>query len=439
MFGKEFLVDLDYAQAVVDALESKNEDFFEGKWQGLKLENIFQEEDSLRVQGVESDQSSSDSVGAIVHIEGGLTHKPRPCTGLSSYLEIRQVMTELANMDNVSTVVMMLDTPGGMAYQCFETARAIREVMDETGTKLVAYVDGVYGANSAGYALASVAHEVISNPDAEIGSIGVVRTIINDLPKEIAEGSQVRFITYGKKKRPFNEDGTLTEAFFDEAETRVQELGVQFDAHVASYRALSEEEVKSLEADSFPALKALDLGLIDQVMERGEFMSYLNTLLKDKETEKLTDKANAEQLEALQSQMTEMASQLEAQVQMNKELSAEKDEMATLVKGVLAEREQEAKDELEASLEEYSFISDKAGMTAILFKNAEEDRKVILEAFASAKVEEDKAEDIDLPDEMTSKVSEDMEEADDEASEEFSGNLSYIALAAKKFQTQKGE
>lgn len=431
LYDKPALVSADYANAVIEALNNKDMSFF--------MKEDGEEVAELRVKPLFAapEQSPSNQIGVMVSIEGGLTHKPAPCSGLSSYVQLRRVMEELNADPTISTVVMEMDTPGGMAYQCFETARYIRELFDQSGKKLITYVDGVYGANSAGYALASIADEVIANPDAHVGSIGVVVGIRNTLPKDIKDGVEIKHITFGSKKRPFTAEGNLTKEFIASLEEQVNELGQQFLTHVATFRPLSEDQVQKLEAESFIAAKALELGLVDKVMERDEFLSYLNEVIQEtnKETITLSHETLAAQ-EQLMEQMSEMSKLVSELKSSNDVLTADNKKLASALEAVIAERaEAKLKEEIEAietSLASFEFIADKAAMASTLHSMTEEQRSSVLSVFEAAgeKVASIDETDVELKEMMgrtSSKVETEVSE------EEFDANVLAAQMLAQKY------
>lgn len=74
------------------------------------------------------------------------------------------------NAPNVDRIVMLFDSPGGVVSGLGEAAEAIR-----ASTKpVIAYVTGI--SASAAYWLASQASEIVMDPSASVGSIGVVAT-----------------------------------------------------------------------------------------------------------------------------------------------------------------------------------------------------------------------------------------------------------------------
>lgn len=215
---------------------------------------------------------------AMIEVSGALTYKSTfwqaLCGGISYQQLLREVNTVSAR-DDVNTIVLMVDSGGGHAFNCFSTARQMREIADNSGKKLIAYVDGL--AASAAYALTCVCHEVIIPQDGEAGSIGVVVKLQDRSEKDKKDGVKNIFITGGKDKVPFDEDGAFKESYLADIQKRVDSLYNNFVSHVATYRSLSEDVVRATEAKVFSAEEALDIGLVDKIMETDQFFNYLTT------------------------------------------------------------------------------------------------------------------------------------------------------------------
>jgi ClpP class serine protease len=145
---------------------------------------------------------------------------------------------------------------------------------DAAGVKIYAYVDGM--AASAGYALASAAHEVIMNPDAECGSIGVVVRLVNQNKRLEEEGITVKYITAGASKVPFADDGTYRPDYISDIQIKIDSLYTNFVEHVADMRNISADVVRGTDAKMFTSSDCLRLGLVDKVMEGEEFYTYLS-------------------------------------------------------------------------------------------------------------------------------------------------------------------
>lgn len=192
-----------------------------------------------------------------------------------SHQMVREQMKSLVDA-GAKTVVMDMDTPGGIAHMAFESARYIRDLADDNGIKLISYVSSQ--SFSAGMVYSAVAHEIISNPSAEVGSIGVRVKLRNTNGALKNMGIEDVYITAGENKVPFDSDGNFTEEYKKEVKESVLELYEEFTDHVAMYRGLSKEDVIKLGANSFSSKKALENGLVDKVMTLEDFKSYLEEI-----------------------------------------------------------------------------------------------------------------------------------------------------------------
>lgn len=201
---------------------------------------------------------------AVIRITGPLTHHAEwwfdSYDAISSRLD-----AALAATPRPTSIVMVLDTPGGDASGCFELAASMRKRCEAARVPLVAYVEGM--ACSAGYALACAADRIVSSPSSIVGSIGVVTGIVDYTGALAMCGVKVRLIKSGARKT----DGSPYEPTSREAEDSIQGLidGLAglFFAHVASSRpkAGGVDGVAALEAGVFLGAQGVSLGLVDEV------------------------------------------------------------------------------------------------------------------------------------------------------------------------------
>lgn len=304
---------------------------------------------------------NSDTKVGIVELQGPLTYMHyEPICGDSptSYQSlVADFETLLAQ--GAKTIVLDTDSPGGEAYAVFETARNLRKMADEKGAKIITYVDGM--AASAAYALGSIADEIIVNPSAEVGSIGVVVRLRNTNKAMKKMGVEDTYVYAGKSKIPFDKDGDFTEEFLNDLQEKVDMLYGEFISHVAQMRGMEDADVKNTEAKTFLPDKAIQLGLADKVMEVEEFYSYLSTManngndsrmLTKRFLSKQEDAAKMQELvelqaahEALTAQFTEMESKLQTALN----ALAEKDAALTSVQTQLTDFQEQAKAAAEAA------------------------------------------------------------------------------------------
>ncbi len=280
----------------------------------------------------------------------------------SSYQQIVDDFDKLCSM-GAKTIVMDVDSPGGMAYGMAETGRYLRKKADERGVQLVAYVDGL--SASAAFGLSVAAHEIIANPDAELGSVGVVVKLRNMNKAMNNAGVEDTYIYAGDSKIPFKEDGSFREDFLADIQYKVDALYQQFTEYVADMRGIDVGVVKSTQAKVLLAQDAIGIGFADKVMTREDFSNYLADLVekpmrfsfksKGENKNMTTDVIEQEAVASLQAEFeaavaknTELAAALTAQ---NDAFEAAQAQAAELQKAVAAAQEQIAQMQAAAAKE----------------------------------------------------------------------------------------
>lgn len=217
---------------------------------------------------------------AWININGALTAKPTiysmMCGGCS-YSDLAKAASDIAEDPSISHVVLNLSSSGGQAYSCFDTAKYMKDTLKSAGKKIITYVDGTMA--SAAYALGCIGDEIIMNPDAQAGSIGVVIALHDEHLKEEMEGEKTIYIYAGESKVPFAEDGSFKQEFLDDLQADVNYTYGKFTSHVAEMRGLTEEAVIATQAKVFKTPDAISLGLADKEMTTFEFADYLSALI----------------------------------------------------------------------------------------------------------------------------------------------------------------
>lgn len=307
---------------------------------------------------------------------------------MASYQRIEEDFDTLIEDPSVNTIVLAVNSPGGEAYGAFETANYMREKADAAGKVIVAYVDGL--AASAGYVLSSAAHEIISNPFAEVGSIGVVVKLQNINKMKERAGIEETYIYAGDNKVPFNADGSFQEDFLEDIQNKVYSLYDEFVKHVASLRSLSDAEVRDTQAKTFGSEEAMSLGLIDKVMTRDAFLSsYLPNIVQDKGTKEMLIKSKPETKEFQENMSENSELDVEMVASLNAELAKAKEAIAQLNQ----EKEDAKISALAAELAELSFLENTKELAAAFVKmGAEADVfKSSMDAMTSELLKKDEA------------------------------------------------
>lgn len=304
------LITPEYAEFIVSFLESRNNQADTSLMGGAPREAdevCYNEDTRVGVIPVHGALSYIEYVGLCGEV--GCSYQ-----GIQSRFE---AMVEAG----AKTIVLDVDSPGGMAYSMMELGSFLREQCDAKGIKLIAYVDGI--AASAGYGLTAAAHEIIANPEAELGSIGVVVKLRN-MNKAMKEaGVEDTYLFSGKNKIPFKPDGDFTEDFLTGVQEKVDALYERFTSYVAEMQNLSVEAVKATEAKMFMADKAVEMGLAHKTMTRESFFEYLADTVQQTVTtgDKMLgrklfgsekDKLEMKELETLKTEMAEMSTQFDS-------------------------------------------------------------------------------------------------------------------------------
>lgn len=265
---------------------------------------------------------NEDTKVGVIDISGPLTYMEYEAMCGEPNASYQGIMAQFDQLiaAGAKTVVLDVDSPGGEAYGMMETGRYLRKQADKAGVNIIAYVDGL--AASAGYGLAASAHEIIANPEAELGSIGVVVKLrnVNGAMKQM--GVKDTYVYAGASKIPYDADGEFAEEFLGDIREKVNALYEAFTDYVAELQNISVDAVKATEAKTFLAEKAVEMGLATKTMTREGFFEYLadvvqsgDTMLRfqltgKKEGAKMTAESLAK-LEALEGSVASLTASLE--------------------------------------------------------------------------------------------------------------------------------
>jgi len=197
---------------------------------------------------------------AIVEVRGPLMH--HRAWFFDSYEAIVE-RVESALAAKPRAVVLSIDSPGGLVSGCLETAQHLRAMCAAAGVPLYAYVDGT--ATSAAYALATAASYIAAPPSAQIGSIGVLRPLVDASRQAEMFGLKFTLVASGARKTDGAPEVPTSDEAIAEAQRHVNELAEMFFALVAEHRGVSADEVRALEAGIVHGAEAKRRGLIDEV------------------------------------------------------------------------------------------------------------------------------------------------------------------------------
>ncbi|KKM71627.1 hypothetical protein LCGC14_1428690 [marine sediment metagenome] len=181
-----------------------------------------------------------------------------------STLLLARSINALARDPEVGTIVLDIDSPGGVVTGVPEAADAIWAAR-RSGKNVVALVNPL--AASAAYYLASQADEIVAVPSGETGAIGVFILHAECAGMLEAEGIKATFIFAGEHKTEGNALEPLAPAAREFFQSQVDLIYRQFIKAVARGRGTTQAKVERNfgQGRTFLATEALRLGLVDRI------------------------------------------------------------------------------------------------------------------------------------------------------------------------------
>ncbi|CAM0052309.1 hypothetical protein VPHK404_0113 [Vibrio phage K404] len=237
------------------------------------------EEDEPRFKGIGSHLIQVEDGVGILRVNGSLTNRYsfwNKYFGVISYDEIRDAAVNLANDEEINSILLEIDTGGGAAHGLSEVADLVRNI--DTNIKPVEAHTSMY-AFSAGMWLASSARKITASPISEQGSIGVIITMMSYHELYKKAGIETKVIRAGKYKALGQPTEPLSEEVIAMAEEKADKLyGYFLDAMVRGRPGLSiaNKDVWA-EGKTFFADQALPLGLIDEIQSFDKVVAKLSS------------------------------------------------------------------------------------------------------------------------------------------------------------------
>jgi len=195
-----------------------------------------------------------------------------PGDGKVGIVEIQGVITESKDIlnlikrfredDEIKSIVIRIDSPGGVIGPSQEIYREIRKTTPEK--KIIASMGSI--AASGGYYIAAATNGIIANPGTITGSIGVILAYTNFR----AVLDKIGMVPVVIKSGPFKDMGSPTKKMSKEEKDVLQafvdQAHQQFVSAIAEGRKMDIDHVKSL-ADGriYTGEEAVKQGLVDRL------------------------------------------------------------------------------------------------------------------------------------------------------------------------------
>jgi signal peptide peptidase SppA len=251
----------------------------------IALLELFKQHSTLSAEEFRAQREGTGQCGEKVDleqmiVEDGFAHIPIAGPigkGLASFekgaggVDVADVTDELdqaEDNDEVRTIILHFDSPGGMVSGTPELADRIAGVEKP----IYSFTDGLIA--SAAYWLAAATDGIFATKSADIGSIGVYIPWADFSELYKKEGIKIELFTSGKYKGMGFPGTSLSKDQRDLLKDRVVDIAQMFYAHVQHNRPDVQDE--DMQGQTFKADQAAARGLIDQVVrDKDEMMAVL--------------------------------------------------------------------------------------------------------------------------------------------------------------------
>jgi ClpP class serine protease len=191
-------------------------------------------------------------------------------SGATSLQKFSHRLTEAVEDASTHTILITIDSPGGVAFGVAELADMIRSANERK--PIIAYVSGM--AASAAYWIAAAAGKVYAHRTALIGSIGVV---IAASVQEEPDSDGYRHFEIVSSNAPAKRPDMSTDEGIGQVRGEIDALEAEFISSVAAYRGVSTETVISRFGGGgcFTGAEAMSRGMIDGLSSFEEVLAGL--------------------------------------------------------------------------------------------------------------------------------------------------------------------
>src|SRR6266550_4348574 len=208
----------------------------------------------------------------VIPIHGILTKNSEAfddILGMTSYEKIREEIEEALIDEEVETIILDIDSPGGEVNGLFDLSDFIYEA--RALKKIVAIAND--DAYSAAYAIASSAEKVFVSRTSGVGSIGVIASHIDQSGFDEKQGIKYTTVFAGNRKNDLNPHEPITSESLESLQEEVDRLYEMFVQLIARNRNLSTERIESTEAGLYFGENGTEVGLADGIMTYSEFIN----------------------------------------------------------------------------------------------------------------------------------------------------------------------
>jgi signal peptide peptidase SppA len=216
---------------------------------------------------------------AIISIRGPLLNTNSPIArffGMSTYPFIRESLVEAAKAEDISQILLDIESGGGAVSGLADTGDLISRINAKV-KPVTAFTDGMMA--SAAYWLGASAGKVFASRTAIVGSIGVITTHVSRKRQLEQDGIDATVLRAGQFKALGHPAEALTAEARAQIEDQLQGAYRVFVSHVAQARGVSYDKAHSTMADGreFFGEAAKTAGLVDGISTFDAVLSVLQS------------------------------------------------------------------------------------------------------------------------------------------------------------------
>jgi protease-4 len=231
-----------------------------------------------RMEEVVLKESRSANKVVVVPIEGVITSQQIDGTAFNQVDVIKAQLKRAERDDDVSAIVLRVDSPGGEVLASDEIANALRDFQDDTGKPVVVSMGNL--AASGGYYVAAPCRWIVANEMTITGSIGVIMSGLNYRGLMDKIGLQPKVYKSGKFKDMLSgsrkpedvapEEEKMVQSLIDEVYGKFRKVvadgrNAANDENGSDGRKLASDWTNYVDGRVLSGTQAFELGFVDEL------------------------------------------------------------------------------------------------------------------------------------------------------------------------------
>jgi ClpP class serine protease len=185
---------------------------------------------------------------------------------MTSYDRVHAQIKEALSDNEIETILLDIDSPGGEVSGIFDWADFIYEARKSKEKNILAIAND--DAYSAAYAIDSSAEKVFVSRTS-----GVIASHINQSRFDEKQGIIYTTVFAGKRKNDLSPHKTITSQSLESLQEEINRLYEMFIRLIARNRNLSIETIRSTEAELYFGKNEIEIGLADGIKTFAELIN----------------------------------------------------------------------------------------------------------------------------------------------------------------------